>query len=267
MSGTGGGILRARTRWWALAVATGFAVGAVTLPSAAARWARAEAGIPASGHEAAGQPLGSPPVVAFPKDTFRFIQHQDDGTTPVTWDPCRPVHYVVQRAGVPAGGEALLAVAVQEISAATGLQFVADGPTDETPDWHRPRYQPERYGDRWAPVLISWRTAAETPEFAHDAVGLTNTQPVAPPGRPWVFVTGQIQLDATAFTRLLSRPEGTELARAVIEHELGHLVGLDHVDVPTEIMYPQANLVITELGPGDRTGLARLGQGPCVPEL
>ena len=45
-------------------------------------------------------------------------------------------------------------------------------------------------------------------------------------------------------------------------HELGHLVGLDHVDDPNELMYPRA-AERTSYGPGDLKGLALLGAIPC----
>lgn len=57
------------------------------------------------------------------------------------------------------------------------------------------------------------------------------------------------------------------LARAVILHELGHLVGLDHVTAPKQVMYPETQLVSTSLGAGDLTGLSLLGSGACQPKL
>jgi predicted Zn-dependent protease len=45
-------------------------------------------------------------------------------------------------------------------------------------------------------------------------------------------------------------------------HELGHLVGLNHVSVKTELMYPE-NLGQRAFGAGDREGLRQLGLGPC----
>ena len=55
-----------------------------------------------------------------------------DGS-PVTFDPCRPVHVVVRPDHEPPGGRALLLEALADLSAATGLQFVDDGTTDEAP--------------------------------------------------------------------------------------------------------------------------------------
>jgi hypothetical protein len=50
-------------------------------------------------------------------------------------------------------------------------------------------------------------------------------------------------------------------------HELGHLVGLAHTEHDDQLMFPRANAAVTTFGVGDRTGLARLGQGPCQPDL
>lgn len=49
-------------------------------------------------------------------------------------------------------------------------------------------------------------------------------------------------------------------------HELAHVVGLDHVDDPTQLMYAE-NSGQLDFGAGDRAGLALLGTGECVPRL
>lgn len=66
---------------------------------------------------------------------------------------------------------------VARITELTGLRFVVDGYTDEPPSEDRPPCQPERYGDRWAPVLIGWQDEAENPALAGNVVG----EAAAPP--------------------------------------------------------------------------------------
>ncbi|WP_138732066.1 matrixin family metalloprotease [Modestobacter excelsi] len=219
-----------------------------------------------SGEEAA-QPLGVPMSVPS-DDGFAFLQVQDDGVTPVAYDPCRPIHYVVRPENEPTGGRSLIADAVDEVSAITGLQFVDDGETSEDPSSARPLFQPDRYGDRWAPVLISWATAAEVPDFAGAPVGLGVSRAASAEGEGLaVYLSGSIELDADHFTELLSVPGGRAQARATVLHELGHVVGLDHVDDRTQLMDAQGSADVLDFAAGDLAGLAQLGAGECAPGL
>ena len=68
--------------------------------------------------------------------------------------------------------------------------------------------------------------------------------------------------DAPQMRRILRQPGGRDRARAIVLHELGHLVGLLHVDDPGELMHRE-DVGRLELGPGDREGLAALGSGTC----
>ncbi|MGY1709090.1 matrixin family metalloprotease [Geodermatophilus sp. SYSU D00758] len=228
--------------------------------------APASASWPTPGIEAADAPLGTPPPAPVPGGAHTFTARQEDGVQPVAYDPCRPVHYVVRPDNAPAGGEAVVHEGFARLSEVTGLQFVFDGGTDESPSGDRVPFQPDRYGDRWAPVLVSWRTEAEVPEFLTDVVGLAGSAAVSRPGGPEVFVTGAVDLDAAAFGHLLADEAGTARARAIVLHELGHLVGLDHVTDPAQLMYPMTSTAL-DYAPGDLAGLAELGRGECVPEL
>ena len=81
-----------------------------------------------------------------------------------------------------------------------------------------------------------------------------------------MYVTGAVQLDATKLGKELAHPQGNLRVQAVILHEIGHLVGLDHVNDQAELMYPRGG-TLTDSGPGDLTGLATLGNGTCAPWL
>jgi hypothetical protein len=188
------------------------------------------------------------------------------GGVPVSYDPCRPVHVVVSSASMPAGGVALVTQALEMLSSATGLVFVDDGLTDEPLSEHRRAVDVPRYGNRWSPVLIGWSDAAHFPELAGDVAGVGGSTMVTPRGPASArLVSGQVALDSEVFARL-ERRGGVEQQRAIVLHELAHVVGLGHVTSPTELMYPSTSKQ-ARFGPGDLEGLAMLGQGVCHSDM
>lgn len=209
-------------------------------------------------------PLGVPSPSPT-SSAYTFIDTQRDGVTPVAYDPCRELHVVINPRTVPSGAERVVHQALDEMSAITGLQFVVDGEVDESPESKRDPYQPDRYGDRWAPILVAWSDADELPDLAGDVAGIGGSAHVSVDGTK-VYVSGLVGLDGPSFNEFMSYPNGSELARAVVLHELGHVLGLDHVDDPHQLMY-EDNLGVIIPQAGDRAGLSLLGQGACVPKL
>ena len=221
--------------------------------------------VPPPGFEAASSPLGVP--AATTGSTAFVLQESPDPDQPfVAYDPCRPVHYVVRPDLAPPGTDQLIQQSVAAVSAATGLQFVYDGPTSEAPSKDREAYQPDRYGKKWAPILIAWSTPEEAPDLAGRVAGTGGSSSIQVQGEPYVYITGQVQLDAPALTETLAFPDGPALVRAIIMHELAHVVGLDHVNDPTQLM-SEENRGQLDFGAGDRAGLALLGTGKCVPRI
>jgi len=220
---------------------------------------------PPAGLEESEVPLGVPPATAA-SGAFAFSRMQPDGSGPVAYSPCRPIHYVVRADGGPANGDELIRAAVASVSAATGLQFIDDGPTQEAPSTDREAYQPDVYGRRWAPVLVTWSTPAELPELAGDVAGIGGSAAVTRAGRS-VYVTGSITLDAGDIGELLAAPATQPAALGIVIHEFGHLVGLDHIDDRTQLMHPTTTPTISEFKSGDLSGLAQLGSGACAPHV
>lgn len=176
---------------------------------------------------------------------------------PARWDPCVPIRYVVQPGWIPDAGRADLAEALSRLSAASGLRFVDDGDTSEVPSTNRKAYQPDRYGQRWAPLLIGWVPAGATDlGIGAGAQGLSLSVAVSARGGP-ALVTGQVVLDASNRLAAGFGPGTTD--GEVLLHELAHAVGLGHVLDATQVMYPQTTNGESQFGAGDRAGLAAVG--------
>lgn len=228
-------------------------------------------GMPPPGLEASEHPLGTPAAVTQPSNSYVFLNAGEDQVF-VSFDPCRPIHYVVRAQNAPEEGDKIIAEAVAAVSDATGFVFVYDGPTSESASENRAAYQPERYGDRWAPVLFAWETAVEEPKFAvipapgsGTNLGIGGSTIKKADGWNDLSVTGQVRLNAAAMAAVAAGTQGRDQIRAVIKHELGHVLGLGHVDDPSQLMFATMSGSITDYAPGDLAGLAILGAGKCRP--
>ncbi len=214
--------------------------------------------------EGSGIVRWDPSTVAAPSDVrttadggqYAFLVTQDGSAAPVAYDPCRPVQVVVNTRTGPADAVDLVADALDEMAELTGLSFDLGGVVTAAPtaDW-----QPERDGDGWQPVLIAWTDDDEMDELAGKVLGLG--------GSAWTdedgarrYVTGQVLLDGPQLASL-----GPDQTRATLLHELGHLVGLDHVEDDESLMQPFSGP--EEWGSGDLAGLAQLGRGSCAGTL
>jgi hypothetical protein len=245
--------------------------GVVVVPGSASPVAGAVSPPPQAGSEFPPLPADSlypsrvlPPVVTAATGDRAFIGTHPDGS-PIGFDPCRPVHWVLNPDGAPEGGEQLLRGAVAEISAATGLAFVDDGITTERVGEARAPVQPQRYGERWAPVLIDWVDDSELSYDGEEVFGRTSPHVIAPSGTASARqVTGWVALNRGWFIHALTEPGTAAVARGIVLHELGHLVGLDHVKDSTQVMHATSDT--TGLGDGDREGLAMAGAGTCYPD-
>lgn len=194
---------------------------------------------------------------------YAFLAH--DGDRPMRYDPCTPIHYVVNPAQAPSTGLADLQEAVRRISAVTGLTFVYDGLTDEVPMAHRGMAANPRYPHGWPPVLVGWVERSQTDLFKGTEVGEGGSTWYGVPGSE-VYVTGVVAVDTARDDTLVAGFGGSSTG-ALLMHELAHVVGLDHVDDPTQIMYPTVTTKPAEFGAGDLTGLGLLGRSSgCLPE-
>ena len=220
---------------------------------------------PPPGLEEQDQPLGTPRKPETASTSYKFLATNDDGT-PVGYSPCRPLHYVINTALAPQGAERLVEDSIRTISEATGIKFINDGPTSEEPSPTRAPYQENLYGDRWAPLLIAWTTPEQAPQLKGPVIGTGGSTHFSFGDGPKSFVTGSLELDAPQIAEDLDRSEGAAYATAVILHELGHVMGLEHVDDPAQLMYPEIGAP-DGLADGDLNGLYHLGHAQCRKDL
>lgn len=216
---------------------------------------------------ASPSPLGTPPPPPSVTGKYNFMQTHED-QSPVTWDPCRPIRFTINSEGQAPGGEDLIRQAAARAAEATGLQIIEIDPTKEQWTKDRKLFQPDRYGKKWAPVLVSWSSPDETPKLAGPTAGFGGPVAISLHGDDdKTYVSGSIVLDAPQLDEMIRSGMGPAYIRSVIQHEWGHLLGLEHVEDQTELMNPVGSPLVPDWGIGDLHGLHALGSGKCNPDL
>jgi hypothetical protein len=198
---------------------------------------------------------------------FRFLERV--GGAPVRWNPCDTITYAVNAAGATSPVRADLKAALHRVTQATGIEFRSVGTTRETfmRAYTRMRYEGVM---RKAELILIWvdhdgyvevlrRLHDPRPSiaFAKTMAGLSAHQDQ--------YFGGIVVIDADATA---TRGFGYRYAHgSVLLHELGHIMGLDHVKDPDQLMYSGShpNFSVRVFGPGDLEGLRRLGEDAgCV---
>jgi hypothetical protein len=190
-----------------------------------------------------------------------FIGRSADGE-PYRWDPCSPIHYQVDLGPVDDRVLADVQEAVRRVNRASGLAFEFDGFV------HVSVNDLFASGDfvtittaglHWSPLLIAFRSRS-----AMRALDLQRAYGAAMPVTTRFdaeqFVSGVVVINASA-----GLEDGFDRAPSmgtVLQHELGHAVGLGHILDPFQLMSPVP--VVTDWGRGDLAGLEELGEGPCL---
>ncbi|GIG54270.1 hypothetical protein [Demequina activiva] len=187
---------------------------------------------------------------------------EEAGQGPTLYDPCRPLAWVVNPDGMPEGAQQMIEEAVADVSRRTGLVFEYGGTTTEVASFDRPLFQ-ERYGEDFAPIIVGWSDEDTVSDLEGSVTGLGGSSSVnGAYGEQRYLAAGVVILDSEDVADLMASQRGTALATAVIMHELAHVIGLAHVEDPSELMNAENSMLIT-WGPGDLQGLAMAGAGPC----
>lgn len=212
--------------------------------------------------EASGTTRGGAGTAGSGDHAFLFTRGPGS-TEPVTFSSCAPIHLVVNKEAAPPHADRLLREAVRRVHEVSGLELVIDGDTDELASDQR-RAEKKGLLGGYAPVLVAWTTPQRISGLEGTVVGLGGPRE-APAGTQQArrFVSGIVYLDGPSLAQMMNAPDGQAQARAVIMHELGHMLGLAHVTSQSELMASRNESHITDFGPGDREGLRRLGSGPC----
>ena len=178
---------------------------------------------------------------------------------PLRWDACRPIRFVLSTYEMPEHARQDLLVALAMLAEASGLDLVLEGETAERPDARRPLVERSGDGWRWRPVLVAWSSPGEG-----DLPLTTLDRGVALPvavidGDREAFVTGQVVLNGRRSDLVPGFADRGRSIGATLIHEIGHILGLDHVDDVRQIMSTDPGSGPVRLGDGDLEGLRSIG--------
>ena len=199
---------------------------------------------------------------AKPSSAFAFSTVLDG--RPVRWDPCAPIRWTANTVAGPAGGLAVLQESVDRIAQLTGTTWQYVGASSATPT---SGYLPKQSQAEYPPVLLGWTDAGSSDLLAGQpraVLGMTRTA--------WFGIkrsdgskVAAIRSAVVALDRTDALPlRGRTSWKALVLHELGHVMGLAHVEDRNQLMATVLP-ASSDLQSGDLAGLSRLGSGAgCV---
>jgi hypothetical protein len=200
-----------------------------------------------------------------PDGAFAFLEatYVDGKRVPVRWNPCQPIEYQIDLEDAPPGTPSAIAGAVEQASAATRIPFRSLGAT--TQDTHvllNHAYFANALRAVYRPVLIDVVSHREFRTYGQARRVLAFAHPERGNGTlDDQYVAGVVVVDGGA----RYAASGRWSLQLVIQHELGHLLGLAHVRDGEELMFSievarhTVPASISGWGPGDLEGLERLG--------
>lgn len=189
--------------------------------------------------------------------------YERDGVRYLGWNPCDPITYAVHSIHATQADVDTLDEAVRLVENASGFDFQYVGEATGSLDTGTGVEAPAG-----AMVVIGLSTSQFTPVLAGGVVGVggvgagsgENVE-LGGDGKSYVVRGG------FAIADLDDLDPGDELLATLI-HELGHTLGLAHVDPDDEVMYRflpvPPSVPLTAYGTGDENGLYSVGQPQCA---
>jgi len=214
--------------------------------------------------------VAGPADAALPLYALHYLTLPNHKVVVLRWNPCRAHTYKVNVAAVPAASRnAVLAetfYAMRVLAARTGVPFTYRGQTAEIP-------QINSYARQSAELIIAYtipgRVGHKTNYNLAGAIagmggysggwrsvsnGVTTTYSAG-------ISKGMLVLDTPDLMRLSPGFGAGRHRGNVLLHELGHVVGLAHVNNARELMYPAvAAYTPNGFAAGDIAGLRRVGR-------
>ncbi len=167
------------------------------------------------------------------------------------WNPCQVIDYRLNPSRMPKNGPGVVAWVTNAISEETGLRFRYAGTTRYVPFSRKPGPFPHD-----TDIVLAWTTPAKVSHLRGDVAGVGGAGYTI---GQHSLMEGGVALDAT-------RSYGVQVSRQLVLHELGHVIGLGHVDDPKLVMNPTLSRPLAWWGRGDVAGLEKLGaRGGCLP--
>jgi hypothetical protein len=168
------------------------------------------------------------------------------------WDPCKPVTWYVNYANAPASARDDVPAAIAKVVAATGLDLRYGGETAVTQASQLPN-KPTATAN--AAIVITFQP------LGGGIGGLGGGSLTVVGGIPVVF-SGTATINSSMSWR--AGFGGYNSLGTVLLHELGHVIGLGHIESEDQVMYPMLT-GFADFQSGDLAGLAELGAAKgCV---
>ena len=214
----------------------------------------------------AAQPVPAPadgPAMPDRSNARSYAVWRNGNGTDARWDPCSgPVSVRVNTALAPVGALAEVRTALAAVTAATGLRFDVIGSTTFVPTTTNAAARP-------ADLVVAWANrgvgAGRSDLYSTGAIaqgGWSSTGSSTDGGATWNWRinSGMVVVDPAATAALRSGFGSGRTRGSVLLHELGHVVGLQHVGDRGQTMYPSVSDTSSgSYGAGDRAGLRAVG--------